>query len=210
MVSLGVGVVAVAIGATAWYVQAMSADRLVGAASVPATPVGLVLGAELYADGQPSPYLQARLDLAHDLFVAHKVQVLLVSGDNSAASNHEADGMRAYLISRGVPAAKVVVDPEGVDTFASCVRAREVFGVTRTILVSQSYHLPRALTICRGVGVEAWGVGDETVKERQEMWIVGTAREYVANLKMLGDLLTYRHSDSPPRSRAVTEALKAP
>ena len=139
----------------AWYVKAVSDDRTSTVQDVPAQPVALVLGAEVYADGQPSRYLRARLDVAYELFEAGKVRAILVSGDNGTRFYNETDGMRDYLIEKGVPAAKVVGDYAGFDTYDSCVRARRIFGVSRAIVVTQTYHLPRALATCRAIGLDA-------------------------------------------------------
>ena len=155
------------IAGPAWYVRMVTDDRIKTVEDVPAQPVALVLGAEVYADGQPSRYLQARLDVAHQLFTAGKVKAILVSGDNRTRHYSETDGMRDYLIERGVPAKRIIGDRAGFDTYDSCVRAKQVFGVTKTIVVSQSYHLPRALATCRAIGLEAWGVGDDTVKTQR-------------------------------------------
>ena len=125
----------------------------------------MVLGAQVYPDGTPSPFLAARLDLAKQLFDAGKVQVLLVSGDNMAPEYNEPDAMRAYLIDAGVPAEKVIADYAGFDTYDSCVRAKRIFGVSKLIMVSQSYHLPRAVATCRTLGVDAAGVGDDTSRQ---------------------------------------------
>ena len=194
------------IVAPAWYVRTVTDDRMMSVDDVPAQPVALVLGAEVYADGQPSRYLRARLDVARELFAAGKVKVILVSGDNSTRHYNETDGMRDYLIAQGVPANRIVGDHAGFDTYDSCVRARKVFGATRVIVVSQSYHLPRALTICRAIGLDAWGVGDDSVRSNQEMWSYGTLRELGANLKMMWDLVSRRrpvlghHDDSLDRA----------
>ncbi len=172
---------------------------------VPAQPVALVLGAEVYADGRPSRYLRARLDVARELFAAGKIDAILVSGDGTPHYD-ETGGMRNYLIAHGVPADRIAGDYAGFDTYDSCVRAKRVFGATNVILVSQTYHLPRALTICRATGLDAWGVGDDTVRSSQEMWSYGTLRELGANLKMVWDLLSRRqpvlesHDDSLDRA----------
>lgn len=192
----------------AWYVKAVTDDRIMTVDEVPPQPVALVLGAEVYADGQPSRYLRARLDVAYQLFTAGKVKAILVSGDNSTRHYNETDGMRDYLIGKGIPAKKVVGDHAGFDTYDSCVRARQIFGVSRAIVVSQTYHLPRALATCRAIGIEAWGVGDETVKTNEEMWTYGTLRELGANLKMVWDVFSQRQPTLGPREKSLDEAVR--
>ena len=190
----------------AWCVRTVSADRMRTVEDVPPEPVALVLGAEVYADGRPSRYLRARLDVARELFAAGKVEAILVSGDGTPHYD-ETGGMRDYLIAHGVPARRIAADYAGFDTYDSCVRARKVFGVSSVIVVSQAYHLPRALTICRAIGLDAWGVGDDTVRNSQEMWSYGTLRELGANLKMVWDLLSRRRPVLGPHDDSLDRAL---
>lgn len=192
----------------AWYVRVVSDGRMTSVDEVPTLPVALVLGAEVYADGRPSRYLRARLDLARELFAAGKVEAILVSGDGTRHYN-ETDGMRDYLVAHGVPAQRIATDHSGFDTYDSCVRARKVFGVTRAIVVSQTYHLPRALAICRAIGLDAWGVGDDSVRKNQEMWSYGTLRELGANLKMVWDLVSRRQPVLGPHDDSLDRALRS-
>ena len=116
--------------------------------------------------------------------------------------------MRAYLIAKGVPATKVVADYAGFDTYATCVRAIRIFGVTNATLVTQSYHLPHALTPCRTLGIDSVGVGDETVKPYSEdTWRAGSLREYPANIKMAYDLVSRRVPLLGDRETSVDVAL---
>lgn len=174
--------------ALAAWVRLLSLGRVVPAASAPITETALVLGAEVYPDGQPSRLLRARLDLGADLLHDRRVTRVLLSGDASVESNDETGAMRAYLLQRGVPEAAVLIDPYGVDTYASCRRARDVFGQRKLLVVSQAFHLPRALTICRLLGIEAWGVADRSARENPRSWLRGTLRELLANLKLVRDI----------------------
>jgi vancomycin permeability regulator SanA len=171
-------------------------ERIVPIEDLPRLPIGLVLGAEVYADGVPSKFLQARLDLALELYRRGLVERILLSGDGRSRFYDETGGMRAYLLEQGVDDAVLLVDPAGLDTYDSCLRARDVYGIYRLVVVSQSYHLPRALAICRALGLEAWGVGDESARSSARPWANGTRRELAANLKLVWDLLSHR----PPRS----------
>lgn len=175
-------------------------------ADVPERAVGMVLGAK--ADpGRPSAFLAARLDVAAELFEAGRIRAILVSGDGLARSNHETRVMRNYLVQRGIPAEKVVEDPAGFDTYDSCVRARDVFGVTDLTLVTQDYHVNRALTICRAAGVDAVGVGDTTMLGRFPYnWIKGWVREWPARVKMEWDLITARPPQQDPPDPSLLEA----
>jgi vancomycin permeability regulator SanA len=189
------------------YVRLTAADHLYSEDEVPAAPVALVLGARVYPNGTPSPFLAARLDLAHRLYSAGKVRVVLVSGDNMAKEYNEPDAMRTYLINAGMPAEAVVTDYAGFDTYDSCARALRIFGVERLIVVTQSYHMPRAVATCRALGVDATGVGDDRVRRFSRAWIQGVLRDQLACVKTVIDLVTRREPVLGPRETSVMEAL---
>jgi vancomycin permeability regulator SanA len=159
---------------------------------VPAAPVALVLGALVNPDGSPSAFLSARLSLAKRLYDAGKVKALLVSGDHSRPDYDEPDTMRDWLIAQGVPARRVVVDYAGFDTYDSCARANRIFGVTKAIVVTQSYHLDRAVSLCRQLGIDASGVGDDSVRDQWFSWWRATLREQGACVKAAYDLTVRR------------------
>lgn len=197
--ALAAGVLGAGAGAVlvlGLVVRSITLNRIVPADSLPQLPVVLVLGAEVYADGVPSKFLQARLDLALELYRRGLVERILLSGDGRSRFYDETGGMRAYLLERGVDESVLLVDPAGLDTYDSCLRARDVYGIARLVVVSQSYHLPRALAICRALGLDAWGVGDDSARSSARPWANGTRRELAANLKLVWDLLSHR----PPRS----------
>jgi vancomycin permeability regulator SanA len=176
------------VAASIWWVDRGATGHLYEADSVPAAPVALVLGALVYPDGTPSDFLVARLALAQRLYETGKVKVLLVSGDHSRPDYDEPDTMRRWLVDHGVPARKVVVDYAGFDTYDSCARANRIFGVRRAIVVSQTYHLDRAVSLCRALGVDADGVGDATVQRKWLSWWRATVREQGACIKAVFDL----------------------
>ncbi|MGI5487394.1 SanA/YdcF family protein [Microtetraspora malaysiensis] len=153
--------------------------------SVPAMPVALVLGAGLTAHAAPTPMLRTRLDIGARLYQAGKIRALLVSGDNSRVGYDEPTAMRDYLTSHGVPAEKVVLDYAGFDTWASCVRARKIFGASRAIVVTQNFHLPRAVALCRTAGLDAFGVGDDSSTDWPLQTYVYATREFFASAKAL-------------------------
>jgi vancomycin permeability regulator SanA len=208
LVVVGMGVAAAAtLWASIGWVRSSADGHLFLVDEVPPAPVGLVLGAQVYPDGTPSPFLAARLDLAKQLFDADKVQVLLVSGDNMAPEYNEPDAMRDYLIDAGVPADKVVADYAGFDTYDSCARAKRIFGVSKLIMVTQTYHLPRAVATCRALGVDAAGVGDDTSRQYVNAWRRGAIRDQVACVKTVVDLVTKREPVLGQREISVDEAL---
>lgn len=190
--ALAVAVIIGAILVPAMHVAVASSGRAFEVADVPERGVGMVMGARAYPSG-PSPFLAGRLDLAVALYKAGKLRAILVTGDGLPRSHDEPAIMKQYLVDRGVPADDVVEDPAGFDTYDSCVRARDVFGVTELTILTQDYHVGRAVAICRAVGVDAVGVGDETARERFfDTWLRAAVREWPANLKMEWDLLSRR------------------
>lgn len=186
-----VAVPLIVVGGPWAFTLGLSASRSKTVETVPERDVALVLGAGVYPSGSPTPYLAARLDLAYELFRQGKVKVLLVSGDNREQNYNEPEAMRRYLVDKGVPSDKIVADFAGLDTYDSCVRAKRIFGVHEVTLVTQGYHLPRAITTCRLVGVDAYGVGDDD-RDRNWTWLYGHIRELGANLKMVRDVVTAR------------------
>ncbi|MGN9840508.1 SanA/YdcF family protein [Nonomuraea sp. H19] len=180
-------------------------------ARVPAAQAALVLGAGLYG-ATPTPMLARRLDIAAELYQAGKVRALLLSGDNSRKDYDEPTVMRDYLRGKGVPDAVMVLDYAGFDTWDSCVRARKVFGAERVTVITQEFHLPRAVTLCRTAGLEAFGVGDDSVRRWASTTYVYAARELFATAKAFADAMIL-HSDPVypgPREVSLTRILDQP
>ncbi|MFG1710204.1 vancomycin high temperature exclusion protein [Nonomuraea sp. M3C6] len=178
---------------------------------VPATQAALVLGAGLYGT-QPTAMLARRLDIAAELYRAGKVRALLLSGDNSRKDYDEPTAMRDYLRGKGVPDAVMVLDYAGFDTWDSCVRARKVFGAERVTVVTQEFHLPRAVTLCRTAGLAAFGVGDDSTRQFASTTYVYAARELFATAKAFADAMVL-HSDPVypgPREVSLTNILAQP
>ena len=121
----------------------------------------LVLGAAVYADGTPSTILQDRLDVAIRLYQAGVAPKIIMSGDNRDANYNECYNMKSYAIAAGVPSEDVFCDHRGVCTYDSMYRAKNVFGVESLMVVTQSYHLYRALFDANGLGIDAWSVGSD-------------------------------------------------
>ena len=148
---------ALAFLAVSFYVEHRYSNWMVAPQAAPQAPVALVFGAGLLGQ-EPSELLARRLDVALALYRAGRVQRILVSGDASERYHDETRAMKRYLVSRGVPAEAVDADGAGLSTFDSCARARDVFHVDRALLVTQRFHLSRALFIARSLGLDAHGV----------------------------------------------------
>ena len=125
--------------------------------SVPRTEVALVLGASVYR-GKPSPVLAERADVAVALYRANKVSKILVTGDNGTLFYDEVTPVRKYLLGAGIPSQDIFLDHAGFDTYSSMYRAREVFLARSLTIVTQDFHLPRALWIARRLGLDAYGI----------------------------------------------------
>jgi vancomycin permeability regulator SanA len=205
LAGLGLAGVALLAGSIGW-VRATAAGHTYTEAAVPAAPVALVLGARVNPSGSPSPFLAARLDLAHRLYEAGKVRVVLVSGDNMAVEYNEPDAMRAYLIDAGMPPEAVVADYAGFDTYDSCARAQRIFGVDQLTVVTQGYHLPRAVATCRALGLDAAGVGDDSTRGTRA-WTRGAVRDQVACVKTVIDLVSGRDPVLGRYETSVDDAL---
>ena len=136
----------------------LSAAKTYTESSVPVRRLGIVFGAGLWRDGSPTPILQDRVETGAKLFFAGKVEKLLMTGDNSLVEYNEPEAMRQYALKLGVPDSAIVLDYAGRSTYDSCYRAQAIFGVKQAILITQPFHLPRALFLCNALGVDGVGV----------------------------------------------------
>jgi SanA protein len=154
------------------WVNARTAGRIyTNAGEVPPAPVALVLGAGLWRDGSPTPALYDRVATAVDLYRAGRVKKLLMSGDNRFVNYNEPAAMKKLAIQLGAPAEDIVLDYAGRRTYDSCYRAKEIFGVRQVVVVTQRFHLDRALFLCDALGVESVGViADRRVYQTLRWW----------------------------------------
>jgi vancomycin permeability regulator SanA len=182
----GVAALAVLIGGSMALIGAKADGHVYSVADVPPAPVVVVFGAKVRPDGTPSPYLAGRLDLALRLYRAGKVRAVLVSGDHSRWAYDEPDAMRSYLMARGVPDSRAVADYAGFDTYQTCARAKRIFGVRKAILVSQDFHIARAVALCRSVGIDATGIGDRQA-HNSKYWHI-YVRDKLADVKAVYDM----------------------
>lgn len=155
--------------------------------SIPHTQVAIVLGASVIA-GKPSPILAERADAAILLYQKGKVDKILVTGDNGALSHDEVTPVRKYLLDAGVQASDIFLDHAGFDTYSSMYRARSVFDAPSATIVTQDFHLPRAVYIARHLGMESYGF----VATGADASAADYVREIPASLKALYDLYIER------------------
>jgi SanA protein len=166
---------------------------------MPTVDAALVLGAApIGPEGGPNRYFERRLDAAAALFKAGKVKYLLASGDRRGSSYDEPTAMRAGLIARGVPVDAIYRDFAGVRTLDSILRAADVFGQKRLIIVSQRFHVARAIFLARNSGLEAWGLEARDVARPYSVFTL--LRRYPSALRAYYDIwfdTPARHSGTP-------------
>lgn len=154
--------------------------------AIPTTDVALVLGASV-VHGKPSPILEARANAAVQLFLAGKVQKILVTGDNSALTHDEVTPVRKYLLDAGIPPTAIFLDHAGFDTYSSMYRARAIFDAASVTVVTQDFHEPRALYLAHALGLRAYGFDAEGSGTMEDY-----VREIPASVKALFDLVLHR------------------
>ncbi len=204
--------VTVVLSAVPWLWTTLSAQgHLHEAADAPVADVVIVLGTQVAADRRtPEDRLAGRLRTAAALVHGGRARVVLVSGDGGGESGDEPAVMTSYLTGElGVDPRRVVADPYGLDTYDSCARARDVYGVTRALVVTQSYHLSRAVTLCRRLGLDADGVAAGCDGCGAALLAEKWARDYLASGKALWDAVRHRPpAVSSPADPAVHDALR--
>lgn len=150
--------------------------------------VAVVLGAGVTPEGKPRDMLQDRLDLVAELYFDGKIEKILVTGDNREKNYNEPAAMNRYLIEeRDIPKDVIVLDYAGRRTYDSCARAKEIFGLKKFILISQGYHLPRAIFLCHNLGMQATGLS-ATLHNRYEGEFYFKVREFFALHKAIWDI----------------------
>ncbi len=155
---------------------------------IPNERAAIVFGAGLYRDGSPTPVLRDRVKAASDLYFQGKVEKILMSGDNRFENYDEPTAMMDYAVELGVPAEDIVRDYAGRRTYDTCYRANAIFGLDKAILVTQEFHLPRALYICDQLGVESTGLNADLryyLKRSRFFW---NTRESLATLTAFWDV----------------------
>ena len=200
-------VLVVSANAWIWGASAGRIQELGAPDDTAAAPVAIVLGAAVYPSGEPSPWLRYRLDTAARLYRSGRVEAILVSGDNGRENYNEPVAMRRYLVAAGIPAEAIALDYAGFDTYDTCVRARRIFGIERALLVTQDFHEPRAVAICRTVGVSVDGVGDSRARGDRTTWAVSWVRERPATIKAVVDVVSRRDPTLGRQETSVGEAI---
>ena len=154
---------------------------------IPKRDVAIVFGAGVYrSTGKPTPYLQWRVETAVQLYKAGRVRKILMTADNSTSHYNEPIAMQKLAVSLGVPSKDIVLDYAGFSTYESCYRAQAIFKVKSAVLITQGYHLPRALVTCNHLGVPSIGVN--AVHPAQSYKVQYIIREWFSTDKMILEL----------------------
>ncbi len=163
--------------------------RIFTVEDAPDAKIAIVFGAGLLRDGSAGPVLSDRMQTAVALYQAGKVEKILVSGDNRFVEYNEPEAGRQYALERGVPDEDIVLDYAGRRTYDTCYRAKHIFGVDEAILVTQEFHMPRALTLCNWFGLDSVGVeaANRYFLKRSRLW--WNIRETFAVFQSAWDLL---------------------
>jgi len=150
--------IAVVVGANAYILLSTDGEATANVAAVPHAQVAIVPGALVQPNGKMSAMLADRVRQADALWKAGKVDRILVSGDHHTWAYDEPDTMRKALVADGVPGRVIFEDHAGFDTWATMVRARSIFGVNDAVVVTQGFHMPRALYLAHAAGIDATGL----------------------------------------------------
>lgn len=156
--------------------------------TVPPAYTALVLGAYVSKSGVPSYFLRDRLDCALELYRAKKVKRLLLSGDHGTVDYDEVNHMRDYLLENGVDTRDIFLDHAGFDTYSSIVRAKEIFGVKEMIIVTQEFHLSRAIYIAKHKNVKSYGIIADKTNYGSLAYL--NFREKIARIKAFVEVIT--------------------
>lgn len=200
--------VLIMVGFNLWIVQRSNGRVSQVAAQVPAAPVALVLGTSRNLEsGQINSHWKVRMDAAAALWKAGRVKQILVSGDNRKADYNEPRDMRDGLVERGVPRQVIKLDFAGLRTLDSVIRAKEIFGVTHCVIVSDDFHLPRAIWLAdrrgmtvtgfKGPAIQWKSSGKTRVREwlarlnaALEEWVLGTGAKHYGEKEDMAEMAT--------------------
>lgn len=141
----------------------------------------IVLGCQVKENGKPSDMLSDRLKRGIELYSEGAAPKILMSGDHGRKAYDEVNTMKQIALSEGIPSEDIFMDHAGFSTYESMYRAKEIFGADKIIIVTQEYHLYRALYIAEKLGIEAYGVGSDYRTYRGQEY--REAREILARCK---------------------------
>lgn len=189
LLGLLISVLVIPLTATAYIRLMTNGIRYIKQEEVPLERLAMVFGAGLLANGKPTPMLADRIEAGVKLYQIGRVEKLLMTGDNSKVSYNEVRSMQQYAHDLGVPIKDITLDYAGFSTYESCYRAHKIFGLHKAVVITQNYHLPRAIYTCRQFGLDTVGLGTPDI-EIYGLWgmIPDLRREMLANVKALWEV----------------------
>ncbi len=155
--------------------------KLFSQEQVPTSTIALVFGGGMKTKTEMSDMQYDRVNVGAQLYHGGKIQKIMITGDDGALRGDEISAMKKQLLDWGVPQEAILIDPHGYRTYESCWREARLYGVTSTIVVSQSFHLPRIQYLCEHFGIQTIPVSADL--RDYDSWWVGYTREYLARLK---------------------------
>lgn len=161
---------------------------------IPGSYAALVLGAQIEADGRPKLILTDRVKAAVDLYKAGKVKKLIMSGDNRTANYNEPKAMIELAIELGVPEQDLQADYAGLRTYDSCARVKDIFGQTKIIVVTQSFHIIRSVFLCQSLGIETYGFVSDSTEFPYFTWLSWQVRDIYSLVKNVADIFVIHPS----------------
>lgn len=199
-VLIGIGLISLffvlAINITAFLIRSYGKAKITTFEKAPTSTIIMILGASVKDSEQPGELLKDRLDTGIDLYKAGKAPYILITGDDGLNRSNEIYVMLKYLIDNGIPKDQIIVDHHGYRTYESCKRAHEEYLIENAIIVTQNFHLPRALFLCNNMGIMSHGVSAD--RGKYEDMSYNYARDWLASVKAFID--TYILEPKPPVS----------
>ena len=168
-----------------WKVQTAYPNRYT-VDTIPHTEVIMILGASLKPDNTPSAALEDRLKVGIELYKKQNAPLILVTGDDGKNHTDEVSIMKKYLIDNGIPTSTIAVDGQGYRTYESCKHAGTKFDFHYITVVTQAFHMPRALYLCNHLGVQAYGVTSD-LQPYKDAWY-DKIRDLLASFKAWWDI----------------------
>ena len=141
-----------------YYVKYTVMDKIKNIDEVENIDTLIVLGAKVHDDGRLSLMLKDRLDKTIEVYNKLDIKKVIVSGDSEHKDYDETTKMKEYLINNGIPEEDIIVDIYGLSTYDSIYRLKNVYGINKSIIITQKYHLYRSLYIANSLGIEAYGI----------------------------------------------------
>lgn len=174
-----------------WLLIRQYTERIYSLENAPGRTTAIVFGAGLRRDGTPTTVLADRVTTAASLYREGKVKKILMSGSIRGDHYNEPMAMRSLALDLGVPTQDILVDTGGTRSLYTCQRAHQVFGIDQALLISQRFHLPRALVLCETIGLSAEGVtSDLHPYQSRLLWEL---REIPATLRAIWDAFTLKN-----------------